>query len=460
MKNNPLPYKWQALLTVSVGAFMATLDASIVNISLPTISNYFRVDLATVSWVVMVYLLTVTGTLLSFGKISDMTGRRPIYALGFIIFTLGSALCGTSTTVYLLILFRAIQAVGAAMLFANAPAIVTEAFPPTERGKALGLIGTVVALGLTTGPPLGGIITGKIGWQWIFYINVPVGVVGAYLAASVLKDVDHRRPLTEFDLAGAAAAFISLGALLLGMTAVTELGWRSGYVRSLFILSLVALFSFLLIERKVKTPVVKLSIFRNRLFTAGNISALLSYIALFATMFLMPFYLERVLGYSPVRAGLLLTTVPLTLSLVAPISGWLSDRIGCRELCSAGLAISCLGLILLATLGPHSTPPGIVLRLFVLGLGMGMFQAPNNSCVMGSVERGILGIAAGTLATMRNLGMVLGIAITSTVFSERFLHYFGEVSAKLAFVQSLHDAYLVAAGVCGIGIFTSLVRGK
>ncbi|MCZ7392089.1 MAG: MFS transporter [Candidatus Methanoperedens sp.] len=451
-----MEYKWKAMFTVWIGVFMATLDGSIVNVALPTLTEYFKTDITTIEWVVMAYLLTITALLLSLGRISDMIGRKAIFAGGLAIFTIGSGLCAISATENQLIFYRVVQGIGAAMLMATGIAIITHAFPPRERGKAMGLIGTVVAIGSMAGPVAGGFLIENVGWQSIFYINIPVGIFGTAMALTVLRK-DETTSGQTFDIPGALALFISLMSLLLALSQGQESGWLSGYIILLFILSIVFIIIFIHIENKARHPVMELSNFRNKPFAAANISALISFTALYNVILLMPFFLQNELKYSPEGVGIVFLAVPLVMSVASPFSGWLSDRTNSFLLSSIGIGISSVSILWLGFLTPTSGSIDVVLRLALLGLGMGLFQAPNNSIIMGSLPKEKIGIAAGTLGTMRNMGMVIGVAVSGAVFSSRYVYY-GNVGSS--FLPAFRDTYTVSAIICGIAMLTSLVRGK
>ncbi len=449
-----MEYKWKAMFVVWIGIFMATLDGSIVNVALPTLTEYFNTDITTIEWVVMAYLLTITSLLLSLGRISDMVGRKTIFAGGLAIFTIGSGLCALSASENQLILYRVIQGIGAAMLMATGIAIITHAFPPRERGKAMGLIGTVVAIGSMAGPITGGFLIENVGWQSIFYINIPVGIFGTAMALAVLRKDEITKGQT-FDVPGALTLFISLTSLLLALSQGQEIGWRSSYITLLFIMSILFFILFIVVENKARQPMMELRHFRNRPFAAANISALISFVAMFSVILLMPFFLEKELGYSPQKVGIVFISVPLVMSVVAPMSGWLSDRTNSYILSSIGLGIASVSILSLGFLSSESGFIDVVLRLALLGLGMGLFQAPNNSIIMGSLPKEQLGIAAGTLGTMRNMGMVIGVAVSGAVFSNRYVYYGG---IENSFLPAFHDTYIVSAVVCGIAVLTSLIR--
>jgi EmrB/QacA subfamily drug resistance transporter len=461
MENDPDPrYKWRAMLVVSIGIFMATLDASIVNIALPTLTDYFNTDLATIEWVILSYLLTITTLLLTLGRLSDMYGRKPMFMAGLLTFTLGSGLCSLSASADQLIAFRVVQGLGAAMIMANSPAIITAVFPHTERGKALGLMGTVVSIGSMTGPVMGGLLISWMGWQSIFYINIPVGLLGTVYAFKTLEP-DQLHGSQKFDIQGAILMFMSLVSLVLAITRGQALGWDSPAIIGLFTLFAVFLAGFVIVEKRADQPMVDLSLFRNRPFSASNASGFLSFIAMFAVILLMPFYMEEILGYNPRLVGMAFVAVPLVMALVAPVSGWISDRTNSFLLSSLGMAIASLALFLLANLDQDATFIDIVVRMGMIGLGMGLFQSPNNSIVMGSVPKNRLGIAGGTLGMVRNLGMVTGIAISGAVYtSSLHSNQAAGLVYEAAFLGGFHDAFMVAAIICSVGVVTSLMRGE
>ncbi|MCX9083545.1 MAG: MFS transporter [Candidatus Methanoperedens sp.] len=449
-----MEYKWKAMAVVWIGIFMATLDGSIVNVALPTLTNFFKTDITTIEWVVMAYLLTITSLLLSLGRISDMIGRKIIFAGGLAVFTIGSGLCAFSTTELQLILFRIFQGIGAAMLMATGIAIITHAFPPRERGKAMGLIGTVVSIGSMTGPVLGGFLIEKVGWQSIFLINIPVGIVGTIMALKVLH-TDEKTKGQSFDIPGALTLFIGLVSLLLALSEGQDKGWGSSFIISLFALSLFFFALFVNIEMKAKQPVLDLRHFRDRQFAAANISALISFMAMFSIILLMPFMLQDELNYSPQKMGLVFMAVPLVMSVVSPLSGWLSDRTNSHVLSSIGIGVATLSIFSLGYLNGESSFTDVTLRLSLLGLGMGLFQPPNNSIIMGSLPKEQLGIAAGIMGTMRNMGMVIGVAVSGAIFSNRYAFY---GNTGNSFLPAFHDTFVVSAIICGMAVLVSLVR--
>ena len=457
IKNSP-NYRWYVLATVAIGTFMATLDSSIVNVALPTISTQLNSNLSTLQWVVTAYLLTITSLLPVFGRLADLFGRKRVFGLGFLVFIFGSALCGLAENIWFLVATRVLQAIGAAMLMSNSAAIITAIFPPKERGKALGLTGTVVALGSLTGPALGGILIGLAGWRSIFYINIPIGLIGFTAVLLILpKDVPSNDK-ESFDFLGASSFTLGMILVLLGITNGEEWGWSSFPILLSLVLGIASLLLFVLTERKVKHPMIDLSLFRNRPFLIGNLSGGLSFTAMFANNMILPFYLQGILHYEPEQVGMLLMVFPIVMAIVAPISGNASDKFGPLVLTTSGLVITGLGLLYFSTLSATANFYHILPGSILTGLGAGMFQSPNNSSVMSSVPPQKLGVAGGINSLVRNLGMVAGIAWSVSLFES-----LGGVSMPTSseipmFMSAYHYVMLVAMVIAFVAAAISLNR--
>jgi EmrB/QacA subfamily drug resistance transporter len=454
--------KWYVMAAVAMGIFLATIDGSIVNVALPTLVRELGADFSTVQWVVLAYLLALATLLLSMGRLGDMVGKKPVYTTGFVVFTLGSVLCGLAPTVYWLIGFRVVQAIGAAMVLALGLAIVTEAFPPSERGKALGLSGTVVSIGIVVGPTVGGLLIDSLSWHWIFFVNLPVGIVGTLLA---LRYVPAFKPAgrQRFDFPGAASLFAGLLALLLALTSGQGVGFGEARVWILFAASVLFLVAFVVLERRSSQPMIDLSLFRNRLFSINLVSGLLVFVCMGGTIILMPFFLENVLGYDTRQVGLLMATVPVALGVVSPLAGALSDRVGTRPITVVGLAILLFGFYALSTLDAQTTPLGYVLRFLPVGVGIGIFQSPNNSAVMGAVPRQRLGIASGLLSVTRTLGQTTGIALLGALWASQVISYNGAAlsggvtsAPAAAQVAGLHTTFLAVLVLIALALGLSV----
>ena len=459
--------KWLIFLLVAIGIFMSTLDSSIVNIALPTIMADFGVALSTIEWVVMVYLLTVSALLLSFGRLSDIKGRRWVYSRGLIVFSAGSFFCAFAQSALWLITTRAFQGIGAAMIMSCTPALVVDTFPASERGRALGMVGTIVASGLTAGPPLGGALIHLFSWRVIFFINVPIGIVTAVLISRLLRgshaDLTVKEP---FDWSGAALLTLSLACFLLALSH----GYSWGYIspRTLFLvgISLMAAAGFIRIETRTPHPIVQPSLFSIRLFTLPILSGVALFIALFTVVFLMPFYLIHPCGYPVNKVGLFMVVPFIFLFFVSPISGSIYDRLGSRMLCTVGMTILAVALFSVSTLNCEQSGFSIVWRLALVGLGTAIFLPPNSSAAMTAVPARRRGIAAGTVAAARNLGMVMGVALAGAIFNTYFHILSGGLSLKVyrpelspIFMSSFR--YGVAAGgvVAVIGAILAFFRG-
>jgi EmrB/QacA subfamily drug resistance transporter len=449
--------KWLVLVAVGIGTFMSALDGSVVNTILPVITQYFRSDVATIEWVVTVYLLVVSGLLLSFGRLGDLRGNKSVYLLGFVIFVFGSALSGLSPAPVYLIAARAFQALGAAMLFANSPAILTKTFPASQRGQALGLQGTMTYLGLTTGPFLGGWLADTFSWHAVFFINLPIGLLAAWLSWRVIPQDSPAEREQRFDLTGAFTFMAGLVALLLGLNQGNSWGWFSPLTLGLFVVSIILLAIFVWIESRAPAPMLDLSLFRSRVFNMATISPILNYLCVYGVLFLMPFYLIQGRDLSAAQAGLILTAQPLVMALTAPFSGTLSDRIGSQIPTTLGMLILSGGLFLLSRMSPTSPFIHTILGLAVSGLGVGLFVAPNNSALMGAAPRSRQGIASGVLALARNVGMVLGIGLTGAIFTT-FLSR-GDPNLPGVLVPAVSAGFLFASGMALLAALASFARG-
>ncbi|WML42956.1 MFS transporter [Neobacillus sp. PS3-40] len=457
IKNAP-NYRWYVLATVSVGTFMATLDSSIVNVALPTISGQLHSEISTLQWVVTAYLLTISSLLPIFGRTADIFGRKKVYSLGFLIFTLGSVLCGLAQNIWFLVGARVLQAIGASMLMSNSAAILTATFSAKERGKALGLMGTVVALGSLTGPALGGLLIGMTSWRAAFYVNLPIGIIG-FLASRFILPVDEQKKGQEkFDFVGAFTFTAGMVCLLLGINNGENWGWASLPVMISLVLGLILLAMFLTIERRVRQPIIELSLFRNRPFLMGNLSGWLSFVAMFANSILLPFYLQQILHYSPSQVGLFMIASRVTMAIVAPLSGHASDKFGPIALTTSGLLISGIGLFYYSTLTASSHFYQVIVGSILLGLGSGMFQSPNNSSVMSSVPPQKLGIAGGINSLVRNLGMIIGIAFSVSLFEALGGVTKPSPSQTPMFISAYHTVMLIAMSIAFIGAFISFNR--
>lgn len=464
MTQQPVDYsrKWLVMSAIAMGIFLSTIDGSIVNVALPTLVSSFQTDFAIVQWVVLAYLLTVTTLMLSMGRLGDMVGKKPLYTAGLVLFTISSVLCGLAPTEYWLIASRVLQALGASAIMALGTAILTEAFPPSERGKALGIGGTMVSVGIMAGPMLGGLIINALSWHWIFFVNLPVGIIGFIL---VLRFVPDIRPAGKqrFDLPGALILCSSLLTLLLSLTFGQQTGFSSTPTIALFAAFLVFLAAFLSVEIHSKNPMIDLSLFQNRLFSVNLITGFISFVSVAGTVILMPFYLQDVLGYGPEVVGLLMGVVPIAMGVMAPIAGWLSDRVGPRRIIVFGLLASLIGYYAASTLRTDTSILGYLLRFVPIGIGLGVFNAPNNSAVMGSAPRSRLGVASGLLSMTRTLGQTVGIAVLGALWATRTAFYAGNAigvdatsASASSQVAALNDTYLATTALIAVALLLAV----
>jgi EmrB/QacA subfamily drug resistance transporter len=466
---------WITFGLVAVGTFMIMLDTSIVNISLPSIARTFDTPVGgAIEWIIIAYLVTIASTLLTFGRLSDMVGRKPVWLSGLALFTLGSGVCGAANSLSLLISARAFQGLGGALLLSTSVAIITDSFSYDKRGFALGCNAVVIALGASAGPALGGLITEHWSWRWIFYVNLPIGICGFVGSQKVLRyalsSVRQR-----FDPLGAALLAAGFSALTLALSFAPEWGWSSWRSVLCFGVSLAALLSLPAVERRVADPIIHLSLLRNRVFASALVSMTLAMLALFAVGFMLPFYFEELRGFSVARSGLFLTAMPLSIALMAIVSGSLADRFGSRWLASGGLTLACLGLVAVAQLDARSSDWGMIWPLMLTGIGQGLFMTPNARALMNAAPASEQGESSGLLATGRVLGQSLSVALAGAIFAglggaeagrtliEANTNYSGVeggISAmQLKFLTGFHTALLVCAGIAAAGIFAALVRG-
>jgi EmrB/QacA subfamily drug resistance transporter len=445
--------KWMVLLALGIGSFMSALDSSVVNTVLPVLRSIFNSDVATIEWVVTVYLLVLTGLLLTFGRLGDLYGHKATYLWGFAIFIGSSALCGMAWSPLALIGFRGVQAIGGAMLASNSAALVTGNMPAEERGKAFGLVSIMTYLGLMVGPSLGGWLAQAFSWRTIFYINVPVGLLAAILGFIYIPRDEPAERGKPFDVAGALVVVIGLTALMLGLNKGAEWGWSSAAVLGLLASALILIGIFIGIERKSAAPMLDLKLFNNGLFSTATISAVLNYVCLYSIIFLIPFYLIQGRGLTSAQSGLMMTFQPVLMAITAPISGALSDKIGSRKPGILGMAVLAGGLFILSRLGPTSPLWQVGLGLAVAGLGTGTFITPNTSALMGAAPRDRQGIASGVMGAARNFGMVLGIGLAGAIFTTHLAQ-----NTTDALYRGVDMGFLVAAAVAVLGIVSSAMK--
>ncbi|TMA98072.1 MAG: DHA2 family efflux MFS transporter permease subunit [Deltaproteobacteria bacterium] len=458
------------LFNVCVGQFIVGLDQRALLVALPTLTHTFNTSLTTIQWVLLIYDLLLIGTVITVGRLGDLFGRRRYYAAGFLVFVLSSALCGAAQSAWQIILFRGLQAVGGAMISANGRAIASVAFPASERGKAMGFASMAFHVGFLTGPTLGGFLIDTVGWRWIFYLNLPVGIWGAYLAWKLLEESKDDVKDISVDFPGAILLMATCSLFLYAMNQLPHLGWRDSSVVIMLMLSMVACALFVFVELRSRMPILSFALFRNRLFTASMLSLFFITSTQSAISFLMPFYLQNILHFSPTHMGWILIANSVVIVLIAPIAGWLSDRMGSRLLCTAGSGLIVIGQFFIASLGVDSSIPRIILPLLLIGLGWAIFNSPNQSAILGSVPRDKVGTASGMNTTTARTGGAMGVALSATLFT------YGLAAAGLTraqvespqswgeapelFVRSFNHTVHIVNVVTLLSVFFSAVRGR
>ncbi len=457
-----LKNRWMILLTIVSMTFMACLDSSIVNVALPVMSSKLNVSMASIAWVVTSYLIVISSTILIFGRLGDIKGKTSVFRFGVLLFSIGSLLCGISYNLPLLVGARVIQAIGAAGAMSTSQGIITQVFPANERGRALGLSGTFVALGTMVGPPLGGFIVSILSWQYIFLINVPIGIVAVILGMKILPK-DAGASGEKLDGVGAVLFVIAIVALFGSLIQGQESGYGP-YIVAGFVIAAVAFIVFFIVEKKLETPLLNLQIFKNKLFSISILCGFITFVAIFCSNIIQPFYLQYVRELSPGVTGLFMMVYPLILSVVAPVSGYLSDKIGSEFLTFLGLIFSSVGLLLMSTLNEITPLWIMVLFIGVMSIGNGLFQSPNNSLIMSTVPKNKLGIAGSINALIRNLGMVVGISYSTTLLYNRMSHKIGyRVSNFIegrsdVFIYGMRYVYITASLICLLGAAITAFR--
>lgn len=404
------------MAAVSATTLLATIDGSIVNVALPTMVKELATSFNVIQWVALAYLLTIATLTMSMGRLGDVAGKKRLFLAGIVVFTVGSALCGISPDVSWLIGFRVLQAVGSVLVLALGAAILVEAFPPRERGKALGWIGTTVSVGIVSGPVLGGVLISAYSWRAIFFVNIPVGILAAYLALRHVPDTPPA-PGQRFDVVGAVLMSSSLFSLSMALTLGQDLGFGATIVVGGFALAALSAAAFVAVELRVPSPTLQLRLFRSPMLSVSVVAGFLVFSCLSATFFLLPFYLEGVLGLEVGRVGLLLGAAPLMMGLVSPISGTLSDRFGIRRLTLLGLIVIAIVYLGFTTLGTDTSILHFLVLAVPLGIGLGVFNAPNNSAIMGSVPPEYMGTGGGLLTITRLLGQITGVAVLGSIWA-------------------------------------------
>jgi EmrB/QacA subfamily drug resistance transporter len=454
--------KWWTLGAVAFGLFMIMLDNTIVNVALPAIEHSLHMSIASLEWIVTAYALTFAALLITGGKLGDMFGRRRMFIVGLVVFTLASLACGLAPTAGFLIGARAVQGIGAALMNPATLSIITATFPPKERGQAIGIWAGVSALALAIGPLLGGLIVDNINWHWIFYVNVPVGIVGivvSYFFITESRDTTHEQSI---DLPGLVTSGASLLALSYALIEGNRHGWTSPEILGLFAGAAVLLAAFILLEMRQRLPMLDLSLFKIGSFVGANLVAMLVSLGMFGVFFFISLYVQNVLGYSPTKAGAIFLPMTILIILVAPIAGKLSDRIGSRWLMGAGMTIVGVSLLLYQRIGLHTGFWSLLPQLMLGGLGMALTMSPMTSAAMSSVPVDKAGVGSGVLNSFRQMGGSLGIALMGAILLSYEHPTTSKQVASQQFVDGLHAALLVSAVIAfaAAAVAIVLVRTK
>jgi EmrB/QacA subfamily drug resistance transporter len=439
--------KWWTLAAVAFGLFMIMLDNTIVNVALPSIERDLHMSIASLEWIVTAYALTFAALLVTGGKLADLYGRRKIFVAGLVVFTLASLACGLAPNAGLLIGARAVQGVGAALMNPATLSIITATFPPKERGQAIGIWAGVSALALAIGPLAGGLIVDNISWNWIFYVNVPVGVLAIVVSQLVIpesRDTSHEQSV---DMPGLLTSGGGLFALTYGLIEGNRHGWTSPEIIGLFVAAAVLLAAFVVLELRQRLPMLDLSLFKIGSFTGANLVAMLVSLGMFGVFFFISLYVQNILGYSPTKAGAIFLPMTILIILVAPVAGKLSDRVGSRWLMGAGMTLVGISLLLYQDVGLHTTFWELLPQLLLGGVGMALTMSPMTAAAMGSVPVDKAGVGSGVLNSFRQVGGSLGIAVMGAILVSYQTPGVPRAVATQNFLDGLHASLLVAAGI-------------
>ena len=469
-------YKWWVLAAISVGLFVSVLDQTAITLAIPVIADHFHANIPTVQWILLGYILTTSALMLPMGRLSDLVGRKPIYIGGLVVFLAAATGAGFAPVLSGVIAFKVLQGVGAAMIQANSMAIVTSTFPDTERGKAIGLLMTVVGIGGMSGPVIGGAVVEMLGWKFIFFQGIPLGLVAVVVSVMVLRsgqdgtNANVSNP-QKFDWLGAALSAIALSSFLLCTTFGQKMGWGSPIILGGFFLVFILVVVFIYWELKNESPMFPLELFRRKRFSTGVIANFLSFINSTNIFFLMPFYFQKVRSYSPLQTGLILMATPVCFSIIGPVAGRLSDQFGTKWFIIGGLMVSTGAFLGLSRL-TISTPISVVVMLLVIGgIGMATFFSPNASAILSSVERTRYGIATAFLNMIRNTATVTGLALATTIVTTVMTAYGLEPSlsavadeiggaSQVAFTAGLRIAFLFASCLNALAVVFSVVQWR
>jgi EmrB/QacA subfamily drug resistance transporter len=463
-------YKWWALSCTSLGMLLATINSGTLIIALPELGRSLHTTVLQLVWVILAYMIASTVLVLTAGRLSDLFGRKQAYVGGFVVFALASLGAGFAQDTTQLIVWRIVQGIGAAFLFANASALVTDAFPREQLGVAMGTNTMVAAIGLVLGPVLGGALV-AIDWPWVFWFNVPLGLAGAIWGGLILRELAKPDEVRGLDIPGTLTFVVGLTGLVYGISRGGLTGWGDSMVLGGLVVAAVLLPAFVLIEARSRAPMLDLAIFQNRMFAAATGAAFINGLSRFALMFVFVFYYQGAQGDDAITAGIKLAPLALGMLVASPLAGMWADRHGSRTLAAMGMVVSAVGLALMTTLGQHTPYWQGMIWLTIVGIGSGMFNSPNTAAMMGTVAPQRRGVAAGARMMLQNTGAVLSIAfvlavVTNAVPTDVLLKIFSGVASGLSdarlapFIHNMHVALWVLAATSMVGAFVSLLRPR
>ena len=449
--------KWWTLTAVAFGLFMIMLDNTVVNVALPSIERDLHISISSLEWIVTSYALVFAALLITGGKLGDMYGRKRIFIAGLIVFTLASLACGLAPSAGFLIGARLVQGAGAALMNPASLSIITATFPPRQRGTAIGIWAGVSALALAIGPLAGGLIVDNINWNWIFFVNVPVGVLGVVASRIFITESRDTSREQSIDLPGLVTSALALFALTYGLIEGNQRGWTSAEIVGLFVAAAVLFALFVIVESRQRLAMLDLSLFKNGAFTGANIVALLVSLGMFGVFFYVSLYVQNVLGYTPTQAGAIFLPMTLLIILLAPFAGRASDRVGSRWLMGGGMALLGVSLLLYQRMGVHSGFWTLLPALVIGGAGMAITMSPMTSAAMGAVPPDKAGVGSGVLNSFRQVGGALGIAIMGAIVASYVHTPVASLLGKQEFVNGLHAALLVSAGIAFAAAFVAVL---
>src|SRR3954471_12941406 len=449
--------KWWTLAAVAFGLFMIMLDNTIVNVALPSIERSLHMSLSSLEWVVTSYALTFAALLITGGKLGDFYGRRKMFVVGLAIFTLASLACGLAPNAGFLIAMRSVQGAGSALMNPATLSIITATFAPSERGRAIGIWAGVSAMALSIGPLLGGLIVDNLNWNWIFFVNVPVGIVAMVVSYLVIRESRDTSAEQSIDFPGLITSGLGLLALCYALIEGNKHGWGSAEIVGLFAASVVLLGAFVLLEARQRLPMLDLSLFRNSTFSGSNLVALLVSLGMFGVFFYVSLYVQNILGYSPTKPGPTFLPMTLLIVVIAPLAGNFSDKIGSRWLMGVGMALLGISLLLYLRVGVHTSYWVLLPPMLVGGVGMAMTMSPMTSAAMASVPIDKAGVGSGVLNSFRQVGGSLGIALMGAILATYVHPHATRGQSAQDFVDGLHAALLTSAGIAFAGAVVAVV---